>query len=158
MLVPAYTSHARTNHVVSDDLVTIETRGLAYALTRPPIMVSLTCRWRDGREADARIAVPDELAALVIKSYAWEDRRAPRDAVDVWRCLEIANAADVRIDPDPHQDMQEAAQQVREMFAERKSEAMRAIANEQGLAPDAITARYTRIAALIDRVLTADSE
>ncbi len=41
VLVPAYSSHARTNTHVGDELVTTEVLGLAAALIRPPLLLSL---------------------------------------------------------------------------------------------------------------------
>lgn len=76
--------------------------GLSLALARPAHALTVTTCLRDPALAHAAnlpttfpVLVPDPLSALAVKALAWASRRSPRDAVDVWRLLEVANAADL---------------------------------------------------------------
>jgi hypothetical protein len=95
VLIPAYTSRARENVKVSDDLVTTEVPGLAAALSRQPVTMELELRRLNGDTLLATLPFPDEVSALVLKSLATRVRAKVTDVADIWRCLEIAFAAEV---------------------------------------------------------------
>lgn len=95
LLVPAYTSRARDNVKVSEDLTTTEVPGLAEALMRPGIAVSLELQRLSGIMITAELTLPDEASAIVLKALAWQQRGASKDAVDLWRTLEVAAVASV---------------------------------------------------------------
>jgi len=153
VLVPAYTSRARNDRRVSADLVTTEVLGLPTALNRPPVLLALEMHRLNGERLDVEIAFPDEVAALVLKAFATRVRNKDTDVVDVWRCLEVAFAAGVN----PHEfadgDRAEAAAHVRVLFERRDGAGMRALEAEQQLAGAAADERFTRVRALIARVL-----
>jgi hypothetical protein len=153
VLVPAYTSRARENLRVSDDLVTTEVRGLPTALRREPVLLQLKLHRLNGQQVDTEVAFPDEVAALVLKGYATRVRHRATDVVDVWRCLEVAFAAGLRPDDFAEGIPAEAAAIVRRMFERREGTGMAALIEEQRLSADAADARYTRLRALIARVL-----
>jgi hypothetical protein len=102
---------------------------------------------------DTEVAFPDEVAALVLKGYATRVRHRATDVVDVWRCLEVAFAAGLRPDDFAEGIPAEAAAIVRRMFERREGTGMAALIEEQRLSADAADARYTRLRALIARVL-----
>jgi hypothetical protein len=89
VLVPAYTSRARENAQVGEDLFTTEVPGLQLALARPPVTITLELRRLNGEILQCELPFPDE----VMKSLATTVRSKDTDVADVWRCLEIAFAA-----------------------------------------------------------------
>jgi hypothetical protein len=93
VLVPSYTSRARVNHRVTDDLVTTEVLGLASTIQREPVNLHLGLIRLNGERFDIHLAFPDEVAALGLKASATLVRTKGTDIVDIWRCLEVAYAA-----------------------------------------------------------------
>lgn len=148
ILVPALTSRARKNVEVSD-VTTIEVPGLAEALNRPPIVVVLELTRRSGDVLKASIQIPDERSALTLKAMAWEARREGKDAIDVWRCLEVARAASLKPQDLASNDGLQAMTILEAAFGSEESEGTRALARAQGLNKSATTSRATRIRALI---------
>ena len=154
ILVPAYTSRPRQNRRVSDDLTTTEVPGLATALRRPAIAVSLDVHRLSGDHRLFPCVIPDEAAALVLKSLAWSTRAAQRDAIDVWRCLEIANAAGLRLKDFQGSEPSTAVDTVHSAFEHRGASGMVAIEKANNLSGEGADRRFTRISALIQRVLS----
>lgn len=70
--------------------------GLSFALARPAVDVQIRVVLSDGRQLLASLRLPEPVAALCLKSYAYAGRLEERDAMDVWRLLEVASAAGVR--------------------------------------------------------------
>lgn len=153
VLIPAYTSRARRDRRVSGELVTTEVLGLPTALNRPPVLLALELHRLNGERLNIDIAFPDEVAALVLKAFATRVRNKATDVVDVWRCLEVAFVADVG----PHEftdgDRAEAAGHIRAVFDRRDGPGMRALEAEQRLTSTAADERFTRLRALIARIL-----
>jgi hypothetical protein len=153
VLVPAYTSRARQNVKISEDLVTTEVLGLAAALGRLPVIMALELRRLNGQTRQATLPVADEVSALVLKSLATRTRAKATDTTDIWRCLEIAFAAAVT-PPDFTRGVRaEAADIIRALFARRDGAGMAALADEQRLSDQAADQRFTRVRALIARVV-----
>jgi hypothetical protein len=152
VLVPAYTSRARQNVKISEDLVTTEVLGLSAALGRLPVIMALELRRLNGQTRQATLPVADEVSALVLKSLATRTRAKATDTTDIWRCLEIAFAAAVT-PPDFTRGVRaEAADIIRALFARRNGAGMAALADEQRLSDQAADQRFTRVRALIARV------
>lgn len=153
VLIPAYTGRARHDRRVSDELVTTEVLGLPTALNRPPVLLALELHRLNGERLNIDIAFPDEVAALVLKAFATRVRNKATDIVDVWRCLEVAFVADVG----PHEftdgDRVEAAGHIRAVFDRRDGPGMRSLEAEQRLTSTAADERFTRLRALIARIL-----
>lgn len=153
VLIPAYTSRARHDRRVSDELVTTEVLGLPTALNRPPVLLALEMHRLNGDRLDVEIAFPDEVAALVLKAFATRVRNKATDVVDVWRCLEVALVAGVGphdfVDGDPA----EAAAYIRPLFHGRDAPGVRALESEQRLSSAAADERFTRLRALVTRIL-----
>jgi hypothetical protein len=153
VLIPAYTSRARQNRRVGDDLVTTEVPGLATALRRPAVMLDLELHRLNGERLDTQLAFPDEVAALVLKAFACHVRSKDTDIVDVWRCLEIAFAAGIKPTDFDDRDPAQAAAIVRALFVRRDGEAMGVLTTQQQLSERAADERFTRLRAMIERVL-----
>lgn len=154
VLVPAYTSRARQNRRIDgSSLVTTEVPGLATALQRPPVTMELRLRRLDGSGLEATLSFPDEVAALVLKALVTTVRPKNTDVVDVWRCLEVCRAAGTQPQDFDEGEPAEAAAIVRRLFAHRDGAGMTALISEQDLPPGAADQRFTRVRALIARVL-----
>jgi hypothetical protein len=153
VLVPSYRTRARSNHRVSDDLVTTEVPGLALALQREPVLLQMELHRLNGEQLDIEVAFPDEVAALTLKAFASQVRDKPTDVVDLWRCLEIAYAADMDADAFVENEAAEAAHVIRALFDRRDGAGMSALVGEQRLSETAADERFTRIRALVQRLL-----
>jgi hypothetical protein len=153
VLVPVYTNRPRQNVRFGDHLVTTEVPGLAIALNRPLIKMSMELERLNGQVLDIALLFPDEVSALVLKSLATKVRSKATDIVDVWRCLEVAYAAGRTPDEFMEDVQAESASVVRSLFATRMGDGMTAIIDEQRLSAKAANERYTRLLALIARVL-----
>jgi hypothetical protein len=153
ILVPAYTSHARANVQVGDDLFTTEVPGLQQALARQPVSITLEMRRLNGDTLQCSLPFADEVSALVLKGFATRIRSRDTDITDVWRCLEIAFAAGAGPDAFATGARAESAELIRSLFKGRSNAARAALAAGQRLSPESVDARLTRIRALIARVL-----
>jgi hypothetical protein len=151
--VPAYTSRARQNVKISEDLVTTEVLGLAAALSRPPVTMGLELHRLNGQTLQATLPVADEVSALVLKSLATRTRVKATDTTDIWRCLEIAFADDVTPPDFTRAVRAEAADIIRALFARRDGAGMVALADERRLSAQAADQRFTRVRALIARAI-----
>jgi hypothetical protein len=153
ILVPAYTRRARQNRKVGEHLVTTEVPGLATALNRNPVTMALEMHRLNGETLDAELAFPDEVGALVLKGLASQVRSKATDVVDIWRCLEVAFAAGVDAEEFARGVPAKSAAIIRSMFDARNGGGMTALVAEQRLSDQAADARFTRVRALIARVL-----
>ncbi len=153
ILIPAYTGRARQNVKISDDLVATEVPGLAAALGRPAIIMTLELERLAGETLHAALPFPDEVSALVLKGLATRVRVKPTDTTDIWRCLEIALAARVMPQDFSHSGRDEAAVIIRALFERRDGAGMTALAQELGLSGHAADQRFTRMRAVIERVI-----
>jgi len=152
LLVPAYTSRARDNVEVSADLTTTEVPGLAEALMRQGVTVSPELLRLNGNTITAELTLPDESSAVVLKALAWQQRAASKDAVDLWRTLEVAAVAGVSIGAFAGDSGKRAEEIARQSFQRVNDGAMKAITSAQRLGEDAAQQRHTRIQALLQRV------
>lgn len=138
-------------------IVTTEVPGLATALARESVELELEVVRLNGEHASFAILVPDEAAALILKALAWDVRHGDRDAADIWRCLEITNAAGVRPAAFETDDGRKVRDLLRHEFVVSEGEAMKAVRRYYGLSKEETTRRRTRIRALITRVLGTTS-
>jgi hypothetical protein len=67
ILVPAYTSRARENVQVAEDLFATEVPGLQLAIARPPVAITLEMRRLNGEVLQCELPFADEVSALVLK-------------------------------------------------------------------------------------------
>lgn len=153
ILVPSYTSRIRPNRRFGDHLVTTEVPGLASALQNPAIEMSLELHRLNGDLLNVEVSVADEVSALVLKAHATTVRSKATDVVDIWRCLEVCLAAGT----DPAQfsgpERMAAVARVRELFGSLSGPGMTSLIDEQRLTPRAADERYTRIRAMVDRIV-----
>jgi hypothetical protein len=152
VLIPAYTSRARNDRKVGDSIVATEALGLADALLRPGVAMDLTMRRLNEEELRASLLFPDEVSSLLLKLGAIRERSKDTDVVDLWRCLEVCNAAQLGPQDFAEGACGDAATKVRELFAAREGAGMAAIMSAQNLSTHGRDARFTRIAALMDRL------
>lgn len=153
VLVPAYTSRPRQNVSVSPDLIVTEVPGLQFALARPPVELTLELRRIRGQYISARLLFPDEVSALTLKAFATTVRMKATDVIDVWRCLEICFAAGVDAAAFGHGIAAEGAAIIKQLFDHQSGHGMRTLTGQQRLNRDAANQRYTRIRALMARLL-----
>jgi hypothetical protein len=153
VLIPAYTSRPRENVRVDDKLTTIEVPGLAAALLAKPVTVSVKLSPRTGGERQIELRLPDERCGLVLKAFAWRQRSAGKDIVDVWRLLEVGAVAGISVGAQMGEDGALASRLIRSAFSELGSEGTRALVAELKLNEAAARERFARIQALMDRVL-----
>lgn len=99
VLVPSYSTRHQPNQPVGE-LTVDAIPGLSLALARTALSITVTTQLRDPTLAHTvnlpttfPVLVPDPMSALAIKALAWASRHSARDAVDVWRLLEVASAA-----------------------------------------------------------------
>ncbi|MEI8240978.1 MAG: hypothetical protein WCI22_16305 [Actinomycetota bacterium] len=153
ILVPSYTSRLRQNRRFGDHLVTTEVPGLASALQNPAIEMSLELHRLNGDLLDVEVSVADEVSALVLKAHATTVRSKATDVVDIWRCLEVCLAAGTEPAQFTGPERVAAVTRVRELFGSRSGPGMTGLIDEQRLTPRAADERYTRIRALVDRIV-----
>jgi len=115
--------------------------------------MSLELHRLNGQTLDIELAFPDEVGALVLKSLASAARSRPTDVVDVWRCLEVAFAAGLNPGHFREGVAAESAAIVRSLFARRDGQGMTVLKDEQQLSAPGADERFTRLRALIARVL-----
>src|SRR6202008_1648668 len=99
VLVPAYTSRARENVQIGEDLFTTEVPGLQLALARPPLTVTLGLLRLNVEMLECKLPFADEVTALLLKGLATRVRSKDTDIADIWRCLELAFAEGVGPSP-----------------------------------------------------------
>jgi hypothetical protein len=155
VLIPAYTSRARQNRHVGESLVTTEVPGLATALLRPAVTITLHLRRLDGSILEADLSFPDEVAALVLKALATKVRFKDTDVVDLWRCLEVCLATGIGPADFADGEPATATTIVRALFADRHGPGMMSLTAQQKLSAAGADQRHTRLQALITRVLGA---
>ncbi|MFY9932729.1 MAG: hypothetical protein WAK82_32480 [Streptosporangiaceae bacterium] len=153
VLVPAYTSRARENVQVAEDLFTTEVPGLQLALARPPVTIALELHRLNATILQCELPFPDEVSALVLKSLATTVRSKDTDIADIWRCLEIAFAAGLGPADFTRGVHAQSTEVIRSLFSSRRGAPVAALAAGQRLSAKATDARLTRIHALITHVL-----
>lgn len=151
VLVPTYKSRARKSVKVGN-LVTTEVGGLATALQRPAVSVALSMHRLSGEELNARLPLPDEPSCFVLKAFAYESRSSGKDAVDLWRCLEILHEAEMPIAEESGDDFKRARHLVASGFQNLGSPMMEALVKQRQLNRQAAQQQHTRIKALMKSV------
>ncbi|HVB54684.1 MAG TPA: hypothetical protein VNF24_10915 [Candidatus Acidoferrales bacterium] len=151
ILVPAYTSRPRLNRAVGP-LVTTEVVGLADAINRPAVAIGVTARRLDGTILEFGCQLPDAPAALGLKVWAWVNRGEDRDAVDIWRMLEVCFTAGVTREELTIGRLPEAMGHLVRAGGKPDGSLVQAVARAQRLSPEGRRQRGTRIAALVRRI------
>lgn len=87
LLMPSYTSRMKTNQRAGE--MTLDAiPGLHLALAAPGESLEIAARLLDGTVIEFVTVVPTLMTALCVKTVGYADRRAQKDALDVWRLLE----------------------------------------------------------------------
>ncbi|MGA2530281.1 MAG: hypothetical protein ABSG36_14120 [Acidimicrobiales bacterium] len=152
VLVGAYTSRPRTNHKVGE-FYTTEVPGLPTALMRDPVTMGLELHRLNGEVLNVELCFPDEVSALVLKGLATEVRTRGTDFVDLWRCLEVGLVAGITPDDFEGEIPERSVNRIRGIFSLRDGVGMTALVEEQRLSAEAADERFTRLSALVIRVL-----
>ena len=148
LLAPAFTSRARENVPVGAFVVT-EVPGLAIAM-RATVTAQLRLIRLNGEAADIRVVLPDEVGCVILRAHVWGLRLQDRDAIDVWRALEIARRAG--LSPDAFRGpAQAAAEIVRSAFGSTGAPGVQAVMAGRALVPSA--PNPARIVALVRAVV-----
>lgn len=150
ILVPSYTSRPRQTVSFGQHLATTEVPGLALAMQRPAIDVPIVFRRRDGRSIQTSVRIPDEVSALALKVLARSIRDNDKDAVDVWRCLEVCLAAGIE-NADFGADVKTVERTLATDFG-RGGAGIRAIRSARNLSASSTEQLETRLQALIRRI------
>ncbi|UZN03539.1 hypothetical protein [Cellulomonas sp. S1-8] len=92
VLAPAPGRDLEANHEIgslSVDLIP----GLLQAFLLPAVEVKMVAHLTDGTELPMTVALSDPRGALILKAFAYAGRFTDRDALDVWRLLEVTYKA-----------------------------------------------------------------
>jgi hypothetical protein len=149
LLIPAYTSRARSSRQVGE-VNTTEVPGLAEAFLAEPCAVDAEFILTSGEHLSARVLLPDSKSMILLKTGARRVRNEDRDATDLWRCLEVANADGVTAADFTTSDVA----QIRDLLQRelgRGGNALGIITRD--LSPGAAGQTATRIQALLGRIV-----
>jgi len=102
---------------------------------------------------NVELCFPDEVSALVLKGLATEVRTKGTDVVDLWRCLEVGLAAGITPDDFEGEILERSVNRIRGMFSLRDGVGMTSLGEAQRLSAEAADERFTRLSALVIRVL-----
>ncbi len=115
------------------------------------MVLTLELHRLNGEPLDVEFSFPDEMAALVLKGFATGVRVRASDVVDVWRCWRSRSPG---VDPGVRRsDSGGGAALVRTLFDRRDGVGMTTLRSEQRLSDQATDARFTRVRALVARVV-----
>lgn len=151
ILIPSYTSRVQDNQRFGDHLVTTQVPGLATAFQRPATDLELEVAMIDGERRTIAVRLPDEVGALTLKAMARTVRSEDRDAVDVWRMLEVCQAAGLT-NVDFGADDEDVKRVLNTEFS-RGGTGISDIKSARNLSTEATEQQETRIQALISRVV-----
>src|ERR1035437_2840641 len=149
VLIPAYTSRARSSGQVGE-VNTTEVPGLAEAFLAEPCVVDAEFILTNGEHLNARVLLPDSKSMILLKAGARRVRNEDRDATDLRRCLEVANADGVTATDFTSSDVP----QIRDLLQRdlgRGGAALAVITRD--LSPEAAGQTATRIQALLGRIV-----
>lgn len=95
LLVPGYRSRIQHNRPVPGTPLRVDAvPGLGYALgpDEPHTVLDLTVEHLDSTTSRFTVPVASVRSLLVVKALAWHGRSSTRDALDIWRLLEVAHS------------------------------------------------------------------
>lgn len=149
LLVPAYTSRARSSRQVGD-VNTTEVPGLAEAFLAEPCIVNARFVLTDSVSFDATVALPDSKSMILLKAGARRVRHEDRDATDLWRCLEVAYLDGVTPADFNGDELPEVR---RHLHSELGPGGAALTAITRDLSPEGTAKTETRIRALLSRIV-----
>jgi hypothetical protein len=149
LLIPAYTSRARSSRQVGE-VNTTEVPGLAEAFLAEPCVVDAEFILTNGEHLTATVLLPDSKSMILLKAGARRVRNEDRDATDLWRCLEVANADGVIATNFASSDVA----QIRDLLQRELGRGGAALAViTRDLSPEVAGQTATRIQALLGRIV-----
>lgn len=149
LLVPAYTSRARSSRQVGE-VNTTEVPGLAEAFLSEPCVIDAEFVLTSGDHLNARVVLPDSKSMILLKTGARSVRNEDRDATDLWRCLEVANADGVTAADFEGPDLAQIRARLHRELG-RGGTSLSVIT--RNLSPEAKGQTTTRIQALLGRII-----
>lgn len=150
VLIPSYSGRLETNQPFGD-LSVDAIPGLSVAIARPAILVEVTTTLTTGENLTYEVQLPNPIAALCMKAYAYRWRFADRDAIDIWRLLEVVRAAGFTKDDWPAGVVgRDSSKVLRDHFATPKGGGVVAATKE--------AAEQTRIRALVQSLVPDEQE
>lgn len=147
--IPAYTSCARSSRQVGE-VNTTEVPGLAEAFLAEPCVVDAEFILTNGEHLSARVLLPDSKSMILLEAGARRVRNEDRDATDIWRCLEVANADGVTAADFASPDIAQIRDHLQRELG-RGGNALGIITRD--LSPGAAGQTATRIQALLGRIV-----
>ena len=147
--IPAYTSCARSSRQVGE-VNTTEVPGLAEAFLAEPCVVDAEFILTNGEHLSARVLLPDSKSMILLEAGARRVRNEDRDATDLWRCLEVANADGVTATDFTSSDVAQTRDLLQRELG-RGGNALGIITRD--LSPGAAGQTATRIQALLGRIV-----
>jgi hypothetical protein len=149
LLIPAYTSRARSSRQVGE-VNTTKVPGLAEAFLAEPCVVDAEFILTNGEHLNARVLLPDSKSMILLKAGARRVRNEDRDATDLWRCLEVANADGVTATDLTSPDVAQIRNLLQRELG-RDGASLAVITRD--LSPEAAGQTATRIQALLARIV-----
>jgi hypothetical protein len=129
---------------------TTEVPGLAEAFLAEPCVVDAEFILTNGEHLNARVLLPDSKSMILLKAGARRVRNEDRDATDLWRCLEVANADGVTATDFTSPDVA----QIRNLLqCELGRDGASLAVITRDLSPEAAGQTATRIQALLARIV-----
>jgi hypothetical protein len=121
LLAPSYSGKHQPNQT-HGDFVLDEVPGLSLALALPALVLDVEIELRAGQRLSFDVPVPPPVPALAIKAVAYRSRLLDKDAVDIWRLLEVAARAGVTpADWEPPGTRTDARRVLHEYFGRRNA-------------------------------------
>lgn len=148
ILAPSYLGRHRSSQQ-HGELYVDEIPGLSYALSQPAVELAVEAVLTDGRDVALTVVVPGPVPALCLKALAYGSRYEARDAVDVWRLLEVVRTSGAAAAGWPSgSEARDAKAVLRRHFLERNAPGVRAVSND--------AATQTRVRALVQDIIGPD--
>lgn len=97
VLMPSYVGHHQPNQPAGE-LVVDAFPGLSLAISERAVDVRVGATLTTGASYEISVPLPSPKSALCVKLLAWNERKAAKDAVDIWRLLAVCSAAGVTPD------------------------------------------------------------
>lgn len=148
ILAPSYVGRHQPSRR-HGDLYVDEIPGLSYALSQPGVELAVEAVLTDRSELVLSVVVPGPVPALCLKALAYGSRYEAKDAVDVWRLLEVVQTTSAAAAGWPSgSEPRDAKAVLRRHFLDRTAAGVLSVAND--------TTTQTRVRALVQNIIGPD--
>jgi hypothetical protein len=156
VVIPSPTNRRTSRNV--GDLVVDALPGVLAALDAPPVELAVVVTLRSSETFELQVKVSSPLGLLVSKAFASNGRSKDTDWPDLWRALEIANAAGVDATSSEwgHPEATDAAEMLKRHLSNPNKVVTGLLCPD--LAGPAQQVRTTRVRALIQRLVPAGTD